>query len=373
MLSFCGETINIPTDLISCDFLYLPLVKQEDCPDCVLDAIYLIAFFCSKYSSNCLEYVLTNPRKKALDYISLGKWQEFLSLLPLESINRVARIFEIAVQDFHDDLAQSILMVVFSASIDHHELQSLYRDFLLHYLRNRHKDKGCLCYNLANLMQSENLYESLSLYMRAAKFEPMYRKMYYWWQEVGGVLYLTRHYSFAEHFYKKARKISKNECREDIGILISDCLICQGKIIDAKKAEQDYINNSEGSISSRILLKSIITESMDNQGIKVFVPVFWYNQGITASREGNHSEALRCFLYAWRLDDGDIESLVNAFFEAYNNHETVKTAHILNTIREQFPDDGYRMIVSAFLSNGIPLNIVNGVLDELKSLFYPNE
>ena len=375
MLSFRGETINIPTDLISCDFLYLPLVKQEDCPDCVLDTIYLIAFFCSKYSSNCLEYVLTNPRKKALNYISLGKWQKYLSLLPLESLNRVNDLFEIAVQDHHEDIAQSILIVVFSASIDHPGLQSLYRELLSYHLKNEQEDeiKGNICYSLANSMRSANLYESLSLYMRAVKFEPMYRKLYYWWQEIGGVLYMTGHYYFAEHFYKKARKISKKECREDIGILISDCLICQGKIKNAIIEEQDYINNSEGSISSRILLKSIITESMNNQGIKVFDQIFWFNQGITASKEGNHSEALNCFLYAWRFDDGDIESLVNAFFEAYNLSDTVKTAYILNTIREQSPDEGYRMIVSAILSNKIPLNIADGVLDGLKRLFYPND
>lgn len=375
MLSLRGETTRIPTNLISCDYLYLPVVKQEDCPDCVLDAIYLIAFFCLKFSSRCLDYVLTNPRKKALGYISLDKWQESLSLLPLESLNRVTTLFEIAVQDHHEDLAQLILIIVFSASIDHPGLQSLYRELLSYYLKNEHEDgkKGNICYSLANSMRSENLYESLSLYMRAVRFEPMYREMYYWWQEVGGVLYLTGHYYFAEHFYKKARKISKKECREDIGILISDCLICQGNIKNAIIEEQDYFNNSEGSISSRVVLKSIITESMDDQEIKDFAPIFWFNQGITESKEGNHSEALNCFLYAWRLDDGDIESLVNAFFEAYNIHDTVKTAYILNTIREQSPDEGYRMIVSAILSNKIPLNIANGVLDGLKRLFYPND
>ena len=374
-LSFHGETNKIPTDLISCDFLYYQSVKQEDCPECVLDAIYVTAFFCSKYSSKCLEYILTNPRKKALDYISLGKWQEFLSLLPLESLNKANGLFEIAVRDHHEDIAQSILIVVFSASIDNPRLQSLYRELLSYYLKNEQEgeSKGNICYSLANSMRSANLYESLSLYMRAVRIEPMYRKMYYWWQEVGGVLYLTGHFYFAEHFYKKARKISKIECREDIGILISDCLICQGKIKNTIIEEQDYINNSEGSISSRILLKSIITESMDDQEIKDFTPIFWFNHGITTSKEGNHSEALKCFLYAWRLNDGDIESLVNAFFEAYIIHDTVKVAYILNTIREQSPDEGYRMIVSAILSNKIPLNIANGVLDGLKRLFYPND
>lgn len=372
-LSFHGETNKIPTDLISYDFLYFQTVKQEDCPECVLDAIYLTAFFCSKYSSKCLEYILTNPRKKALDYISLSKWQEFLSLLPLESLNKVNGLFEIAVQDHHEDIAQSILIVVFSASIGQPRLQSLYRKLLSYYLNNKHEDenKGIICYNLANSMRSENLYEALSLYIRAVRFEPMYRKRYYWWQEVGGVLYLTGHFFWAEHFYKKARKISKKECREDIGILISDCLICQGKLKNAIIEEQDYINNSEDSIPSRILLKSIITESMDNQKVKDFTPVFWFNQGITASKEDNHSKALYCFLYAWRLDDGDIESLVNAFFEADNIHDIVKTAYILNTIREQSPDEGYRMIVSTILSNTIPLNKANEVLDGLKKLLYP--
>ena len=375
ILCFQEGMIRIPIELISYDFLFLPSVAHDDCPDCLLDAIYLIAFICSKYSSRCMDYVLTKPRNNSLGYISLDKWQQFLFQLPPEDLNRVSSLYEIAVQSHHEDLVQLILMVVFEASVNHQELRSFYRELLLSYLGNAHKDqdKGKMCYNLANSMRSENLYESLSLYMRAVRFEPMYRKMYYWWQEVGGVLYLSGHYYFAEHYYKKARLISNNSCRKDIGILISDCLVCQGKIKNAIIEEQDFINNSEDSISSRVLLKAIITESMDNQDIKDFDPIFWFNQGITASKEGNHSEALNCFLYAWRLDDGDIESLVNAFFEAYNIHDTVKTTYILNTIREQSPDDGFRMIVSVIMSNKVPLNIANGFLDDLEKLFYPND
>ena len=375
IMSFQGETISIPVSLSLYDFLYLPQLKQDDCPDCLLDTIYIIAFVCSKYSSKCVDYILSNPRNSAFKYISLDKWQEFFLNLQLESLNRVSSIFEIAVLYHHRDLAQSILMLVFTTSIDHQEFQTLYRELLLNYLRNEHKDenKGNLCYNLANSMRSEDVYESLSLYMRAVRFEPMYREMYYWWQEVGGVLYVTGHYYFAEHYYKKARLISNRLCREDIGILISDCLICQGKIKNAIIEEQDYINNSEGSIPCRILLKSIITETMNDRGIRVFDPLFWFNQGITSSNEGYHSEALNCFLYAWRLDDGDIESLVNAFVEAFIVQDTVKAAYTLSTIREQSPDDGYRMIVSTLLSNKNSLNTVNGVLDNLKSLFYPKD
>ena len=51
----------------------------------------------------------------------------------------------------------------------------------------------------------------------------------------------------------------------------------------------------------------------------------------------------------------------------------MKTAYILDTIREQSPNEGYRMIVSAISSNKIPLNIADGVLDGLKRLLYPND
>lgn len=364
-------SVRIPVDLESYDFLYFPAVKQEELPDSFLDAVYVIAFLSSKHSSQCLDYVLSYPRQTALDYFSLDEWIDLFNRLHDESIDRVAGIFDVAVQNKHDEIAQFLLIVVFRASMEHDRFKSLYRQLLSSYLRFECGDefKGRLCYNLANSMRDENLYESSSLYFNAVKFNPEYRRTFYWWQEVGGVLYLLDHFLFAEQFYKKARRLAKEMCREDIGILISDCLICQGKIKDAIEEERNYLDASD-SVCSRIQLKNIISETMDGLGISIFDPVFWFNQGIKASKEGNHKESLKCFLFAWRLDDGDIEALVNAFIEAFNTQDTLKVAYIIDVLREQAPDEAYKKIVSIILSNAEPDKATEEIIDCIKKLFY---
>lgn len=370
-LSSKGKTFKIPIDLDSYEFLYLPSIKHEDCPDCFLDSVCIIAFLCSRYSAMCLDYVLSNPRQKALDSVSLDEWMEFIYQLPNESINKILGLFDASLQSQHDDIAQSIMIAVLKASIEHEGLRSLYKQLLLRYLQCDREDgfKGNLCYNLANSMRDVDLYESISLYMRAVKYEPTYREMFYWWEEVGGVLYLTEHYYCAEQFYKKARHLSNELCREDLGILISDCLVCQGRIKEALNEERNYLN-TVNVVTSRIHLKTMITEIMDSQGIGVLDSDHWFNHGISASKEGNHKESLKYFLYAWRLNDGDIEALVNAFFEAFNVSDTVKAAFVLDVLREQSPENSYRMIVSTVLSNTNPNSTVDGFLDSINSLFF---
>ena len=368
-LSSKGRTFRIPIDLDSYEFLYLPSIKQEDCPDCFLDSVCIIAFLCSRYSAKCLDYVLSNPRQKALDWISLDEWMEFIYQLPYESINKVSGLFDVSLQSQHDDIAQSIMIVLLKASIEHEGLRSLYQQLLLRYLQCDREDgfKGNMYYNLANSMRDVDLYESISLYMRAVKYEPTYRKTFYWWEEVGGVLYLTEHFYCAEQFYKKARQLSSELCREDIGILISDCLVCQGKTKEALDEERSFFNTLN-VVPSRIHLKTMITEIMDSQGIGVLDSDYWFNHGISASEKRNHKESLKCFLYAWRLNDGDIEALVNAFFEACSISDLVKAAFILDILRKQSPENGYRMIVSSILSNTEPNNEADEFLDTIRNI-----
>jgi hypothetical protein len=103
----------------------------------------------------------------------------------------------------------------------------------------------------------------------------------------------------------------------------------------------------------------------------VFDPLKWFNRGIEASRINNHNEALECFLYAWRLNDGDIEALVNAFVSAMNSHDKVAESLILDTIREQAPEEGYNLIVSTILANTNPTKEVDDFLDGLNGFFFP--
>ncbi len=208
--------------------------------------------------------------------------------------------------------------------------------------------------------------------MEAIKLEPRYREQYYWWQEVAGILYITRHYQKAELFYKKARLLSSEYCRNDIAILISDCLICQGKIEEAQKEEYQYINNND-KLSGFINLKTIVTEIMKEQRIQKFDAIDWFNKGIWATNNNNHIKAMHCFLFAWRLYDGDTEALVNAFIEAFNCMDYAKMTVITWAIREQAPDEGYRILLSNVLSHSEINENTEKMIGILEKLFIPNK
>jgi hypothetical protein len=141
-------------------------------------------------------------------------------------------------------------------------------------------------------------------------------------------------------------------CRQDIDILISDCLVCQGRLLEAQVEEKHYIDTHE-KISASISLKMIITDMMTSQNVDKFDRIYWYNLGITASQKNNFSEALSCFLFSWRLYDGDIEALAIAFIQAFNVYEMNMALLILMVIREYYPEQGYKYLVSIILSNGL--------------------
>ena len=112
---------------------------------------------------------------------------------------------------------------------------------------------------------------------------------------------------------------------------------------------------------------------MNQRQIQVFDCIYWFNQGINYSCEGNHRESMNCFLIAWRFCDGDIEALVNAFIEAYNVMDYVKMALILSVLRDCAPEEGYKRIVSMLVSDNKINQQTEDTLDTLKKLIFPED
>ena len=273
------------------------------------------------------------------------------------------------MQYHHHDIAQYLLFVIFRSKSGNDQYDKLYNDLLSNYLASDIDDsfKGRLFYNLANSVRDVNAYESFSYYMKAVKYEHTYKNLYYWWQEVAGVFYITKHFKIAEQFYKKARMLSPEKCRNDIEILISDCLICQGRIDDALEEELLYVGKRK-IITGAINLKMLITKIIAKQQINVFDPVYWFNQGIEACNNNKFSESLECFLFSWRLYDGDIEALTNAFIQALNADDVAKQLVIIHAIREISPDESYKHLVSTLLSNGVEDIIIDNDINGDKIL-----
>lgn len=365
---------SIPINLLSTEILYYPPLARDECPPCVLEIIYTIALFSSGISSQSLDYALALPQRETLDYIPDCVWIDLLDRVCGEYLQKVQGLFYLVVQANRENLAQFILLIVVAQITKSHENEVLYHRLLSYYLEAVQDDssKGRLCYNMANSMRQIDCREAFGLYIKAVHFEPFYRELFYWWEEVGGVLYLTGHHYFAENFYKQARRLSPSMCREDIGILIADCQVCQGKINEAMSEESAFLG-AHKNISSSNLLKSFVTEMMDQEGIQVFDPVYWFNQGVSYSREGNHKESMDSFLIAWRLFDGDLEALTNAFIEAFNCWDEIKMPLILSVIRDQAPEKGYKMLVSILVSNNNGGADVGVFLDSLKELFFQKD
>lgn len=367
ILKYCKECVRIPIAIKSLDFLYYPKVERIECPDCLLDLIYAIAMYGSQISDQSQDYILSYPSSKGFDYISLQMWFSFIGRLSIAKIVKLPKLFNIAVQDHHHEITQYLLVVIFMSKSKNNQCDKLYNDLLSNYLASDIDDsfKGRLFYNLANSVRDINAYESFSYYMKAVKYEHRYKNLYYWWQEVAGVFYITKHFKFAEQYYKKARMLSPENCRNDIEILISDCIICQGRIDDALEEEHLYVDKRK-TITGVINLKMLITEIMAKQQIDVFDSVYWFNQGIEACNNNKFRESLECFLFSWRLYDGDIEALTNAFIQALNADDVARQIVIIGAIREISPDESYKHLVSTLLSNGVE----DIIIDRVSKLFY---
>lgn len=366
-----SSSVSIPLRLLSTDILYYPPLAREECPPCVLEIIYAIALFSSSISSQSIEYVFAHPQKETFDYISDDIWMGVLQIVRVEDIHKVQGLFELAVQVGQEDLVQFIILVVFAQVSKNTDVEVFYRSLLTRYLESGQDEssKGCFCYNLANSSRRIDYHEAFDLYANAAHFDSSYKERHYWWEEVGGVLYLAGHFYYAELFYKKARRLSSGECRDDIGMLIADCQICQGKIKEAMHEELVYCEGHK-RISCINRLKMIVTKMMDRNEVQVFDSVYWFNLGLSLAHAGKHKESAESFLVAWRLYDGDLESLVNACFESFNSGEESTATLILEAIREVAPEEGYKMITSMLMSDTEVSPSIGAFLDALKRLFF---
>ena len=76
------------------------------------------------------------------------------------------------------------------------------------------------------------------------------------------------------------------------------------------------------------------------------------------------------FLIAWRIFDGDIESLSNAFISAYNIGNLNMSALIIGAIKEINPDEGNRYIISNLLSNSKDQTLLEDSVRSLRQLLF---
>lgn len=364
------ESISVPIYFPRRDFLYYPNLSAEEVPQCVLDILLIIAFYSSKLSHESRNYVLSHLTDSSFNLISSDAWIIFVQSIPEEDFRGIASLADLAVKGNRFDIVQFILIRAFGLASSNEEFKGLYRLVLKNCFSgiSDAETRGSFCYSLANSTREDDLYQAFSWYYRATKYVPDYLNRNYWWEEVASVLYMTSHFILAESFYEKAKKIGGEMCRKDIDMLISDCLVCQGRLDDALRYEATYLETTPEN-SSLVVIRYTVTKRMIDKAVDCFEPVYWFNKGLDYSHKDNHREALDCFLFSWRLEDSDIESLSNAFFEAYNLGDYNILAIIMCALRDISPDKSFRFILSTLLSDdNSALGSREALIDSVRSL-----
>ena len=369
VVSFRNTSITIPVVIESKAYLFLNPVSISDSPTSVKEIIMSIAVLSSVVSEKSIEYVLNNISNSSISNISEDIWAGFIMKIPSRMFDKLMTVFNLFVQEEQLFLAQLVMMKVFACD------KALYPHLLQQFINEVKDDsmKGCLYYNLANnLRQEDRMNDSISCYLKARKYEPDYLNRNYWWKELAGVMFVSGHPRFAELFYKKAISLSAEEEKENLPLLLSDCLVVQGKYREACDIETSYLSNMtiKPDNIDYILLKADVTRKMFIQIEGPQINSQLFNEGISLSKAGEYKKACYSFLFAWRINETDLEALTSAFISSLNSGDSSLTINIMKTIKCLYPKEGYNQIVKSIIGESWELtNGHNDALDSLLEMF----
>lgn len=124
-------------------------------------------------------------------------------------------------------------------------------------------DRATFSYNLANSLRSSRRFrEAISFYNRATKEHESYRDQPYWWDELGGCLFLTGHFKWAAEAYKRAlqkmivrsSKQGKNQSYYEEKVLptrakYADALLFSGAYGEALEEFEKYLEEAENPLA----------------------------------------------------------------------------------------------------------------------------
>jgi tetratricopeptide (TPR) repeat protein len=212
-------------------------------------------------------------------------------------------------------------------------------------------------YNLGNRIRGGGLgkdREALCHYLKAAKYDPTYKKRDYFWSEVGGILFHLNKFSCSERFYSKAIEIGAGtECMA----LRADALMFAGKYREAYELFEEHSKvakkiEDEWALKSWILGGLIKTLGIETQkrrpndaikiaDIKELPPeevekrisqtlsldalcgLAWFNNGVHMVSKKEYSDAVISFLIAAVVQPNDIEAWSNTVICNFNCPEFV--------------------------------------------------
>jgi tetratricopeptide (TPR) repeat protein len=247
-----------------------------------------------------------------------------------------------------------------------------------------------LNYNIANIQRSLCRFpEAVARYKRAARLNREYINRAYFWSEMGGILFLRRHYSIATSFYKRSLDLAFDK---GIQPLYADALMFSGRYKEAQGVFSDYLRDSkfpenpewclkycvlcwlqqqlEVEAQRRresLLLATFCPAAMSDQEIEktcklileedALSSLAWFNLGVVKNKAGDFQIAMMSFLIAALIRQGDYESWRNAmrtslyigkfciFLNALHAAYKANGNDFLEYLIRQFPDKDDKMAI----------------------------
>ena len=240
--------------------------------------------------------------------------------------------------------------------------------------------------------------EALSAYRRAAQLDPEYQKRGYYWQELGGILFMGQRYRAAVTAYARALTLKEHRLTK---LLHTDALMFAGEY---KKAEEEFAQLLEAPIDTddfewelkRTTLNWIRQQvGIDSQrrGRPTYPTEFpkglqasdvvescraalmidaldglaWFNLGASFQQSGNQHEAAMSFLTAALVCPRDLEAWGNVVAYGINEDHLVLVCLAACTAYKLNGEDFLRELAKRVPdSQGEFVSLMNEVLAQVK-------
>ena len=209
---------------------------------------------------------------------------------------------------------------------------------------------GTTHYNLGNFFRTQGeAKKAIFHYLRARHFEPAYLDQFYYFQELGGALFLHERFRFSAKIYKKA--VEKG-APDYVKAMYADALMFAGHYKQSLQVFEEFLPNdyadhfewhlkcwalqqliSKTKLSDQIRQKdkaiSLIDISKEgtsefnrllNAAIKLdnLCGLAWFNLGIVQSKSNAHCDAALSFILCGLIQTWDTEAWVNAVIVCLN-------------------------------------------------------
>lgn len=301
-------------------------------------------------------------------------WHDWVYYMPVQDLEILTYLHNVlTVCNFKSIVPYILLAMLFRDEPEVNVFRERFHRLLLSFETNP-EDKGKWCYNLANQTRKENPYEAASLYIKAQKYFPAYKDVYYWWKELAGVLFLTGHYYWSQKFYEKALTLAEDrEQKKEIILLLSDTFLYRGDIEEALSQLMEYFDicaEVGQTVPCKVLLLShaygLYADMSRNVEARVGRGDEWFNKGLHNQEHEQYTNAMKCFIIAWAFNVYDYEALKAAMAMAVKAQHAVFLTFIIGTIRELFGADRINGLIDDVVQWQLPKQTQDGLLHLLR-------